>query len=657
MEFKKNIFKCKSAYFDLSAPSKNTADIADWENMMFCKEGVKTRPGIEPLRGDALFDLYPFSEFARFRLTDFFMVIDGKTAQLAVAIEGDSVSYIYYQILAIFSDGTRRDLGFLPFNRTASTDFEQPYSYVLYAGKKTIGGGIYFLARFGTGKDTDNYRIYEITEDLNDWKLLSSNDFYTPTVLCHGRGNRVNLALTMSDITLSKPKMLEAKNLLSGSFKCYYTTDNFSNGFALPNFEGAPSEIHITLRTDTDSVFNWILNADNYFSASVTVKGSPMTAKYLPEHSEIFFYDSANYAFPPDYYGLENNLCFSVKGTTDERLRVASMTKATNILGFNKKGSASVTVFSGSFHNAKEALWINPENPLYFPSCCACTLSNFEGDEENVQVVNNNVIFLKDKSATSFKVTAAEGYSIENIINGVENADEVSYPALISERRISLPEKINTNSVTRCGNEIWLCGEGGSIYCLNSSLSLKSYPAALKIKPVCASVSGQQYFAFDENECSVFDFSEEGNGSVYNWKFPVKITASTDFGNETLFFAKDQNDSVYVYRLGGDFDRYFIDRNKVKNEEISAYLSLLIEHSGEKKRLYSFISNARLQKAALLEIFDDDKKIGHHIISNGKSVLNRPSFFENLKIKISFQGLSTLLGVGIRYSKLSKNRR
>lgn len=657
MHLKKNIIKDESVYLDFEKDNLLPSDILDCENMMLSDHGFKNRPGISLIREKPVFSLSDFSEYADFKLTDFFLTIDGKNAQIAVVTESDNYSYIYYQIIAIFSDGSHRSLGHIPFNRASFDSFASPYSYVIYGGKKTLGGGIYFMTRLGYDQLSDEFLIYEISNDMTSWIRLLEKDFYSPTLLSHGRGDKANVAIALVDINLSKPKLLESPNMLTGNFDCYYTSDGYSNSFTLPQFKGEPEKIICTLTTDIGAVYKWEMESDKAYLANADIHGNKVTALYKPEQNQVVFINPDNTPYAPSYFGLENNMHLSVKNSTNEALRAVSVTKSCNVLGNSKSGKASLTVFSGNYYNSDEALWINPDYPLYFPERCTCSLSAQNGDEENMIVISDRVIFLRNKSATAFKAVSSEPYSIKNILSGVENAGTVSYPVLTLERRINLPEKNNNLSIARSGNTIFFCSQNGNLYGLDYSLSLKDYSVKMSVEPKIAAFVGRYYLSINDNYCSVYGLGNDKKSIVFKWKFPIKIIASTDFGNETIFFAKDPNDSVYVYRLDGETDRYATDSDKFFTDKISSFITLRIYKSIYKKRLYSITADAETTEDSLIEIYDCNKIIGRHIISNGKNLMKRPSFFEDISVKFSFKDKAVILGVGIRYSKLSKIRR
>ena len=656
MRLTKNIIKDESVCLDFGKDSINPLDILECENMLLTDRGFKTRPGINPIRETPVFLPSVHSEYADFKLTNFFLTIDGKSAQIAVITESDNNSYVYYQIAAIFSDGSHRSLGKIPFTRASADTFASPYSYVVYSGKKTVGCGIYFMARLGYDDVSEDFLIYEISNDMTNWIRLFEKDYYTPTLLCHGRGDRANLAIAQADINLSKPKMLEAPNMLTGNFDCFYTSDGYSSSFTLPEFEGTPEKIICSLTTDNGKVFTWEMNSVNGYSAEADILDITIIAKFKPTLNQVVFIRLDSVPYSPYYYGLQNNMRFSVKNSTNKALRAISVTKSCNVPGNSKLGKASMTVFSGNYYNSDEALFINSDYPLYFPERCTCSLSAQKGEEEAIVVLSDRVIFLRNKTATAFKVTMAEPYSIKNIVSGVEDT-AVSYPSLTAEKRINLPEKINDSSVARSGNTIFFCSQKKNLYSLDYSLSLKDFAAEIPIVPSTAAFSGRFYIALNNKHCSVFDIGNPQKAASFMWKFPIKIVASTDFGSETVFLAKNPDDAIFAYRLDGETDRYATKGNKFLTEKISSVLTLRILKGICKKRLYSITVDVETREDSPILIFDGDKIIGRHIISDGKNLLRRPSFFEDISVKFSFKDNALVSVFGVRFSKLSKIRR
>lgn len=656
MKFKNNLFSEKFKQIVLSADSVNDEVLLSSENLILTDKNIATRPGMRLSADPIVFDPWEFSAgYTEFDLTELYIDIDGKTARLAVSTEDDGYSNKNYHIQAIFSDTDRRDLGYIAFTRTDSYTFGVPSSYVIYSGKPTTGCGIYFLTRIVYGNAPDSVRIYELSEDMTNWLFLSDANCYIPTVLMNGHGNLIGNALINSELNISDPCKLEAFNMLNGRFRSYYTSDGYSNSFTLPALPNSES-IKCSLRINPAVIAEWTIAANSNVSDTALIGEDSVRIRCNRKTGCIFFEYDNSFPYFPSFYGVENNLCITAsKDCTESSLKVCSMSLMCNISANSSKATSSSTVFSGSDLYPAELIWIDPENPLYFPENCSLTFSEPLAPIKSIAALDGRLMIFKKQKLLSAKVTSPDRYDIDGILKNIENSGKVAFAAISADRQITLPSPICANTVKHMGDSVFFCCKNGTLYKTNSALSLILCSKTLSFEPSLAAVFDGKYLTFSDKDCYVFDPNTSNKLGLYHWSFPVSFIAALTAEGEAVFFARNDDGLIYCFTLDGDEDCYLTtDETPLKRKPIVSALTLELIRFGRRCRLYSLSVSADTEKPCEFELIYDGKAHQTVWLDKNRSLIHRPAVFRCLSAEFHFSGRAKLYGIGLKYAKLSK---
>lgn len=654
MIFRKNLFPEAFKQIRLDSDSLDRTLLRSSKNMIPTESGLETRAGMKLADNPVVFDPWEFSEsFTVFEITDLCVDVEGKAARIAVSVEDDGYSNINYHICALFSDGNRKGLGYINFSRTSSDTFGVPSSFVIYSGRSTVGYGIYFLARITYGNAPDTYRIYELSEDMSSWRFLSDIESYVPTVLINGHGDSVGAALTNDRLELSNQQKLESFNMLNGRFFSYYTTDGHSHSFTLPT-HSLIGKISCNMDTDSARSYEWIIPSDASYSNSEMIDEVAVRMHCDRTTGRIFFENDVGLPYTPRFYGRENNLCFDAsKDCSASALKVCSMSRTCNIPTSSDSSVGSVTVFSGSELCPEEIIWIDPENPLYFPESCSLSVTQPSGTIEDMVSVDRTLFLFKKDKILSAKVTLADSYELDGIIRKILNSGKASLAKLSIDRQISLPALISPKSVALMDRDIYFHLKNGSVCKIDASLSFTVCAESVNLSPDFSAVLGNRYLLFSQKSCIVYD--PELRDNLFEWDFPVNFSAAFSSEGNTLFFADNGNGLIYSFTLTGTEDHYLAENDPpLRKRNITSHVKVSLLSCGRRCRLYSLSVKSDIESPANIELFDGDKPLGTVQLSKGANIFHKSAVFNCLSAKLSFTGTARLSEICFKYAKLSK---
>ncbi len=657
MIFKKNLFNEEFSRIYLDSKRINSKALLFSKNMYVTEKGLSTRPGMRLSDDPIVFNPWEFSDgYTEFSITNLCIDINRKTAHIAVSSEDDSYSNINYHICAVFSDGSRQNLGCITFTRTDSYTFGVPASYIIYSGKPLTGCGIYFLTRIVYGNMPDDYRIYELSEDMSQWHLMLDSDFYTPTVLMNGHGDSSAKAILDQAVSLSSPRKLESVNMLNGYYHSYYTTDGYSSSFSLPFIPTEQSRIVCRMDNNFDTYTEWSINAGDSISDTVSLEGVELRIRCERSLGRVFFETSGGALYAPAFYGKENNIRFtSDREIASSALKVCSMTRLCTAAASVSEGSGSVMFLSGSSLYPDDFIWADPKYPLYFPESCSLTLSEIGGETDFTVALNGRFLIFRNKNIFSVKISAADRYDLGGIIRGVSNSGKIAYPTVSIDRQMTLPSPVFTDTVKPMGNCILFYCKNGSIYKTDSSLSLTICQDSLFCEPHLSAVMDNKYIIFSDTDCYVYDSKTSDSQCIYHWNFPVRFAASINLEAKTVFFAKNDDGLVYSFTLDGDDDSYLAsDQTPVKSQPVESSLTLELITCDRKCRLYSVEVNTDTEKPFEIHLICDGKEPKTEWLYQNKAFIHKPAIFLCLSAEIHFPCRAELRDIGLKYSKLSK---
>lgn len=614
-------------------------------NIILKDGAIKARPGMSPAQNPAVFDPNSFGDsYAVFELSDLFVDLEEGRGQIAVMSEHDNYANVIYHISAVFSDGTKRSLSSITFSRTDSTSFPLPASYVIYNGKAVRGRGVFFLCRMVSFNNPDGYRVYELSEDADRWVLLMSSEFYTPTILKNGRGNQSSAALIYEDKRLDEPCLLEPMNMLNSAFYCYYTSDGYSYSFSLPHKSLANLPITCRLTINKEVVATWEINGGSDSSEYAEVNGTALRLRCNRNSGKVFFEGESGAPIAVPYYNEQNNLFFSAHSNTANPLKPCSMSRISRI----SKAFGTVTVFSSSSLYPGEFVWINNDNPLYFPETCQLKLDEPSGDIEAFFTLEDQVCAIKKNLFFSGKVGAAQPYDIERIVEGVASADTICLPSLSFNLLSALDCDVFGNTAKTISGKVFVTLKNFTVCSIDSSGKIASLGSAITgVAPDFAFALDGKYLLAYDNTCHVYDTDIYR----YEWIFPCRIKAASEIFGKTVLFADAGDLAAYAFTLGEDTDTYLYGGIR-HSAEIKGKAVIELMNEVQRCRLYELSLKTSGVGNISLNLLDGSKSISTERFKSGNIILSKPSVANRLVAKVELNGNVLLSCIGIKYTKL-----
>lgn len=539
------------------------SELSAVKNMQYESGVLTARPGILASDGDII-ENEEISNYylISYRVTDTAVYINGEYKKIAVASYCESDAHYFCYIYFLGADGSKTPAGYINYNRISNDCFYQPTSLLFYSGAPVNGGGIFALV---TAKDIYDeteysYRIFEISADMTAWAEPTS--FYTPVVYINGRGNRYEEAKATNWAYTGQPKILESRNMLTGRFKAYFTSDGYSSCFRLPFTSLASETVICRVYTAPDKYTEWFI--EGYASsATATFYTADITLNVDRSKGMIYFTDSeGEYPVPMMSKYHENNIC------------VTAGKKIEN--GFNKAASStccaafdSKIIFSGGCDKGR-VFCVSASNPLYFPEDSTAAVGTKERGINALLAYKNGIIAYKEDEI--YALTVKKGEAINSTSLLADN-DSVFYKSdSFSVKRVDGNIGcVNKNSAVICGNTpVWL-GNDGEVYSLNiSSWEMSRLSAAIKpylaeigageLQKACASGDGSQYMLMIGSKAVIMEYSQNelkaGGVKWYIWDFGgIKMLGAAKSGEKQRFFCTGSDGNIlYSAVLSGEND-------------------------------------------------------------------------------------------------------
>ena len=335
--------------------------ISACKNMWYKNSRLQTRPGFKGEAESAVNAMiYGNEGELDYKVTDTVIYRSGEYCRLATAqiTVDDSVHYTYVYLLDLFGNIT--PIGQLSFSRFSSDSFYLPTQIHFFNGKpQKNGGGIYAMVTLCDRYDVTkkNHYIYEVNSKLDEW--VKVENFYIPTALTNGRGNKYQQSKNETGFSTPSPIILESQNMLEERFYSYFTSDGFSNSFKLPYSNLSNEEISCRVYYDLDKYVEWVIQP-GYLRATKTFNEVEITA-YIDRVTGTLYFKSEtdDYSVPVMPMYSENN----IKVTAAKKINngFSKIVSASCVTRHNSKllvagGENGNTVFTGDY-----------DNPLYFP--------------------------------------------------------------------------------------------------------------------------------------------------------------------------------------------------------------------------------------------------------------------------------------------------
>lgn len=542
-------------------------EIYDCENMLYKDKMLKSRNGFFGDE-DMILDTVTGYEYPKkpFEFLNESFIIDSKECKIGYTITWDVVSFAYVNTYLVFSDGTKKRIAPISFNRVDDTTFSVPESISVFKAEKKNGSGIFLFCH------TKNYvpysaeegcRIYELTSDYTYWHRCFENEYYIPTIYYNGRGNLFSESAIADDPLYEKPKELESRNLLTGAFYSYFTADGSSDTFQLPLSDLDENSIICTLSYKNGEVYNWIISGSE---AEIDFLTTKVTAKCNRKTGILSFYqDDRPYPLPLYVKGSNNNLkVLAYKKTPNGFLNVGTSVGALNY-------KSNIIVF-GNTKNKNRVYTAKTNNPLYFPKDSFCEVGVSTEAVTAIKSFGDSLVAFTPSGIYSLRLSGGDLVASTEVISGVDvsffKSDKITCTQLNSRVGCLYPESIKLigdRLVFKDASNIYVMNKTGSIYSLSYPImdnledekAVKSAASFVYNGFYGVNLRGGIYLADIEN-------MKHQNGkaecSWYFWSLPptMAFCSAAEFSNKPIFcFSNLKEDIYYLSVLSGETDVSF----------------------------------------------------------------------------------------------------
>lgn len=467
------------------------------ENVLFSNGGLKSRNGIK-INRDAVEGRYDISgSFEKgITLTDTMFEYKSRMCRIAYSVWGDGDSYSFVKMYLITPLHKIVSIGDIQIHRTSSDTYYRFESIVFLVGEKHSGSGIFaFLTR--KSEDSEIYDIYELSSNLQSWKLLYDSDYYEPVVLVNGKGTLYNTAAKERDVYSGQTANPESFNMLTNRFKAYFTSDGSSFQFHLPVTKlSLNSQIVCRVYATPSSYEEWIIPSQ---SESVTINSSSgkVTLKCDRNTGHLsFLNEDGSYYSPPNCYAVSgNNIVVRA-----ERIKES---QTGNIIGSRGvKVYNSNAYFYGNKINPEKVYCARINEPLYFPEKMAARIGSSNDTVIAMAVQNNKLIAFNESQIYKVNINKNNdfdsGYSLLGSHEAILASDSLGVTLVHESVGCG-----NPRTVAVCGNRLIWLGSDKKVYTLATTTYGKENNIYCVSTPVDGFLNGidetalKNAFAFD----------------------------------------------------------------------------------------------------------------------------------------------------------------
>lgn len=638
-------------------------------NMWYRSNRLKTRPGVTANGSNAIkISKQNYYDQFDYKLHDVKVnYLDNEYRICTVGVCSDDYNYTLY-IYFIASDLNIINVGSLNFLRISSTVFKVPDNINFYVGKPQTGGGVFALMTLSNleNKADKNYNIYEINSTFTEWERVY--DYYIPTLMINGRGNKYDVAAIESGVLYEPPRALESQNLLNGRFNVYFTSDGYSSSFRLPVSNLTFDTVVCRIYYATGIYAEWRVSGP----AIVDTQSFMGVNVMLTVDHELgilsFTYNGAPFAIPiMDTYSENNIRITAVKETPDGFSQVVD-----SACSFSADGR----VYLSGGKNGNILMSARSENPLYFPQAATTDIG---GAEEVTALSLQGKKIIAFKESEIYFVTLRKGKRINEIGLIADNdtlfkSSDTLSPELIS-KTVGCKFK---NTVCHVRDKIVWLSQNYEV-CLLENIGFDSVMRLsesltehddFEFMDSFALSDGAYYILFDSNKAFACDLLNFSSPKWYNWRFNRGFSLCGGYykkGKFWLLCDADNSGLFYMATLDGDCDaEVYINEDRVvqteKNKINGFILTNAYNLSGQNhKNIVESISialsgrgkigvkvNGRSVSLVDLRFSADDYDKGEY-----KSVCLRPHLYDTKQVQLYIEsdGEFSLGDIEIFYRK------
>ncbi|MBE6727144.1 MAG: hypothetical protein E7562_00685 [Ruminococcaceae bacterium] len=578
-EVKQRYYAVPSLKGGISSAEKNIECLEECINMWYKNGALTTRPGFNCKdKNYVFFGEYYDKIHSGPRNEGVKIVLNGCEYDVASAVISDE--YSFYKICTFFidSDGNVVNSGNINYNRINDETFYAPTRYFFVSAKPTYSSGLYlFVTSENIGYEAGvDYQIYEYSYDEMQWQRLYNRDFYVPTVYINGRGTSYLQAQLNGMEYDAEPMVLQPQNLLTGEFKCYFTSDGYSSAFKLPLGELDNEVIKCRIYTKADAFFEWVIHTDET-EATTAFAGYDVTLKCDRAAGVLEFFLQGE-AFPILAMSLfpSNNICIKAQKTIPdglERVVGGSFARAFNsriYIGGNKK-------------YLNEIYYSRMENPLYFPSDGGINIGENSTAVTAVAQKSGELYFFKTDEIYKLSVTHGKSYKVKDFT--FNEGEKLFYSDTVRSTLIcSSIGALSGESIKICNGALVWQGNDGNVYKMTDSnkniinLSLPSESFISKYPKADFALFYEGYYMlFFGKDVYLLDLSSdkssanEGNAWFY-WELPEKVRVNcgvSSNGKMYLFCTESGERIIFAAELDGSCDeQLYFENNTVNSEQL-----------------------------------------------------------------------------------------
>lgn len=426
-------------------------------NNVWIKNGLlSTREGIKITDTEINPELKDGYCTCPFTITQTVVTLDAEPYNIAYSMTFDAPdSKQYVCVYLVSKSGEVVSAGNIVSNRISREEFYSVDSVYFLSGAPLKASGIYAFAQKSNSGLDSFCQIYEFSADTQEWLAINESECYAPIIYINGRGTRYDEAV---DAYTATPKDFERRNMLTGRFRAFYTSDGCSSSFQLPLSEIDDAPIICKVYRWPGESVEWLIGATES-EATAEFHGENVTIRCDRKTGRIsFLKEGIDFAIPrmPLYGG--NNIVFSaVKSIPNGRERV---------IGSKRPFSYNSRIYvCGNDVCPNEVYSARITSPLYFPESSIAVVGDTASPVTAIGVQNNKLIAFKNNEIYRIDLTEGKQFSSNEILigEGTEfyKGDKISISNIHTEIGCDCPDTLRL-----CGNRLVWVNSEGTVYAL-----------------------------------------------------------------------------------------------------------------------------------------------------------------------------------------------
>ena len=302
-----------------------------------------------------------------------------------------------------------------------------------------------------------------------DWEEPDPNDIYAPLVLVNGKGSASAQALSPSGVTL------EGFNMLTGAFRCQFTTDGVGTVFPLPR-RGLTANMgevtRVTYTAPDGTVIHWQIADTDTLSTAKTVNGVSVAVRLDRTAGTVSTCDPTGaQLIALAGGGASNNLEIKAWKTEEAKREKICKMRLYTWFGGDRSGLGGGTrlFLAGNPAYPNLVHWSDVNQLLYFPENNYAFVGSADQPITAFGQQGEMLVLFKTQEIYYATYVAGSSFSGEDILEG--NVGDVTaaaaqFPITPIHMGIGCDAP---HTVQLCGNRlIWAC-TNGKVYTLTAA--------------------------------------------------------------------------------------------------------------------------------------------------------------------------------------------